>query len=210
MVAAIWRCLASASLLRWTRILSSKSINLSQVPGFAYKRQRLSNSFRFSDICWSARNLSKSSADLPMTFETGHSFCGFPALLILLLHQPSFWAGPQHRRFLCRSLWTYRSLHKLHWPLPVQPASQYPLDFMENLTDFLVGLFFVITEKDRNAIYFLLRFNFRNAANVVNSPSVYCSASDIRSNRISYSHHFHSHWGNCSNENWGRFRLHVS
>ena len=55
---------------------------------------------------------------------------------------------------------------------------------MENLTDFLVGLFFVSTEEDRNAIHFLLRFNFRNAANVVNPPSVYCSASDIRSNRI--------------------------
>ena len=50
MVAAIWRCLASVYILRWTRILASKSMNLSQVPGFANKRHMRSNSLHRSDI----------------------------------------------------------------------------------------------------------------------------------------------------------------
>ena len=32
-----------------------------------------------------------------------------------------------------------------------------------------------------------------------NSHSVHCSTSDLHSNRISFSNHFHSPWGNCSN-----------
>ena len=65
----------------------------------------------------------------------------------------------------------------------------------------LNSLFFANLEEARNAIHVLLRFNFCDAANVANPHLVYCSASDIRSNRIFFSHHFHIHRGNCSNEN---------
>lgn len=80
-------------------------------------------------------------------------------------------------------------------------GSQNTFDFVENLTDFLFGLFFGGEEEKINTIHVLLRFNFCDAANVANSHSVNCSANDIRSNRISFSHHLHSNWRNFSNEN---------
>jgi hypothetical protein len=74
--------------------------------------------------------------------------------------------------------------HNNCFEISVKLASHYPLKFIENLTDFLVGLFFASSGEVRNAIHVLLRFNFCDAANVANPHSVYCSASDIRSNRI--------------------------
>ena len=62
----------------------------------------------------------------PWPWRTGRSFCGFPALLILPLHQPSFWAGPKHRRFLCRWPWIFWLLHMRRWSLPASPVSDCP------------------------------------------------------------------------------------